>query len=78
MHDLDDTTGAIVDAAMQIHRKLGPGLLESVYEIVLARDLERRGFRVKRQRIVSLNTTESYLTKRFARIYWSKSRSSSR
>ena len=52
MHDLDDTTGAIVDAAMQIHRKLGPGLLESVYEIVLARDLERRGFRVERQRIV--------------------------
>lgn len=52
MHDIDDITGAIVDAAMQIHQKLGPGLLESVYEIVLARKLERRGFRVERQKAV--------------------------
>ena len=52
MHDLDDITGAIVDAAMQIHHKLGPGLLESVYEIVLAREVERRGFRVDRQKAV--------------------------
>jgi GxxExxY protein len=51
MH-LDDITGAIVDAAMQIHQKLGPGLLESVYEIVLARELERRAFRVERQKPV--------------------------
>jgi GxxExxY protein len=50
MHHLDDITGAIVDAAMKIHRELGPGLLESVYELVLARELERRGFRAERQR----------------------------
>ena len=54
MHDLDDITGAIVDAAMQIHQKLGPGLLESVYEIVLARELVRRGFRVERQKAVQI------------------------
>jgi len=54
MHDLDDITGAIVDAAMQIHQKLGPGLLESVYEIVLARELGRRGFRVERQKAVQI------------------------
>ena len=39
----------IVDAAFQIHKRLGPGLLESVYEIVLAHELKKRGFRVKRQ-----------------------------
>jgi len=39
----------IVDAAYRIHTSLGPGLLESVYEAVLARALERRGFRVERQ-----------------------------
>ncbi|MFM7132199.1 MAG: GxxExxY protein [bacterium] len=39
----------IVDAAVKIHRSLGPGLLESVYEIVLARELERRGFKVNRR-----------------------------
>ena len=31
MKELDDITGAIVDAAMKIHMDLGPGLLESVY-----------------------------------------------
>jgi GxxExxY protein len=39
----------IVDCAYQIHTKLGPGLLESVYESVLARLLERRGLKVERQ-----------------------------
>src|ERR1700679_1389760 len=39
----------IVDAAFRLHRGLGPGLLESVYEVILARDLERRGLRVARQ-----------------------------
>jgi GxxExxY protein len=39
----------IVDAAYQIHRKLGPGLLESVYETVLVFDLEKRGLNVERQ-----------------------------
>jgi GxxExxY protein len=38
-----------VDSAVQIHRELGPGLLETVYEIVLARELERRGLKIQRQ-----------------------------
>lgn len=39
----------IVDACYHIHAGLGPGLLESVYEIVLARELQARGLRVQRQ-----------------------------
>jgi GxxExxY protein len=50
---LDDLTGAIVDAAYKLHVGLGPGLLESVYEAVLARDLQRRGFLVERQKPIS-------------------------
>ena len=50
---LDDVTGEIIDAAIQLHKALGPGLLESVYEVVLARDLERRGLRAARQQLVS-------------------------
>ena len=50
MKPLDDITGAVVDSAVKIHTDLGPGLLESVYETVLARALERRGFRVERQK----------------------------
>ena len=49
---LDQITGAIIDASVKIHRDLGPGLLESVYEALLARDLERRGFRVERQKVI--------------------------
>jgi GxxExxY protein len=39
----------VVDAAVKIHQALGPGLLESVYEVVLTRELEMRGLRVERQ-----------------------------
>ena len=39
----------VVDAAFQIHKRLGPGLLESVYEVVLAHELTKRGLRVARQ-----------------------------
>jgi GxxExxY protein len=39
----------VVDAAVKVHSKLGPGLLESVYENVLAKELERRGLSVMRQ-----------------------------
>lgn len=55
---LDDITGAIVDAALKIHSELGPGLLESVYEAVLARALERRGFRVERQKVIRFEYDE--------------------
>ena len=49
---LDELTGAIVDASLKIHRDIGPGLLESVYEALLARELERRGFQVERQKVI--------------------------
>lgn len=39
----------VVDAAVHVHQVLGPGLLESVYEIVLAFELRRRGLHVARQ-----------------------------
>ena len=39
----------IVDAAVYVHRELGPGLLESVYETVLAFELHKRGLKVERQ-----------------------------
>ena len=39
----------LLEAAIQIHRELGPGLLEVVYEVTLARELSDRGLRVQRQ-----------------------------
>ena len=44
----------IVDCAVELHRNLGPGLLEIVYEVTLARALERRGLSVRRQVVVSI------------------------
>lgn len=58
MKPLDEITGAIVDASLKIHKDLGPGLLESVYEVVLARALEKRGFRVERQKMVRFEYEE--------------------
>lgn len=52
MKELDEITGTVVDASVKIHMELGPGLLESVYEAVLARTLEKRGFQVERQKAI--------------------------
>jgi len=46
---LNDITGEIVDAALRVHRVLGPGLLETVYEAALAHELDERGLQVQRQ-----------------------------
>jgi len=47
--NINKVSGAIVDAAFKIHTSLGPGLLESVYEKVLAYELSRRGFDIRVQ-----------------------------
>ncbi|MBI3677950.1 MAG: GxxExxY protein [Proteobacteria bacterium] len=52
---MDAITGQIVDAAFKLHVGLGPGLLESVYEAVLARELARRGLTVARQVPISFD-----------------------
>jgi GxxExxY protein len=49
-----DITGQIIQAAIKIHRKLGPGLLESADEACLAYELEQSGFHVERQKAVPL------------------------
>jgi len=49
-----DITPQIIGAAIKIHRRLGPGLLESAYEACLAYELEQSGFHVYRQKPVPL------------------------
>jgi iron complex transport system substrate-binding protein len=51
--ELEHVTGAVIDESIRIHRRLGPGVFESVYETVLASLLARRGLHVERQRAVS-------------------------
>ena len=45
----NEVSKVVVDAALTVHRALGPGLLESVYEVVLAHELRSRGLNVQRQ-----------------------------
>jgi GxxExxY protein len=47
--ELQTIASDTVDAAYKIYSKLGPGLLETVYEVLLARELENRGHSVGRQ-----------------------------
>ena len=46
---LEQLARDVVDCGFQLHRDIGPGLLESVYEVLLFRLLEQRGLRVARQ-----------------------------
>jgi GxxExxY protein len=48
----------VVDAAVQIHQEVGPGLLETVYEVILAQELRQRNLRVERQ-VRSPSSTET-------------------
>src|ERR1700719_3713667 len=48
-NEKDPRTGAIIGAAIEVHRELGPGLLESAYEECLCHELHLRGIPVARQ-----------------------------
>jgi GxxExxY protein len=50
----NEIASQIVDAAYRVHTALGPGLLESVYEVVLAYELEKKGLRTVRQQAVPI------------------------
>ena len=45
----NEVTGVIIDTALDIHRRLGPGLLESVYRKILAYELRKKGFQVQEE-----------------------------
>ena len=49
-----DLTPEIIGAAVNVHRRLGPGLLESAYEACMAHEIQKLGLRVERQKPVPL------------------------
>jgi GxxExxY protein len=49
-----DITPQIIGAAIKVHRRLGPGVLESAYEACLAFELQRLGYKTERQKAVPL------------------------
>lgn len=59
--ELNRLTEKIIGAAIEVHRHLGPGLLESAYETCLVYELERLGLRVERQKPLPLIYKEIHL-----------------
>ncbi len=53
--NIEETSAIVVDAAFHLHKDLGPGLLETVYETVLSRMLQERGLTVERQKNVAFD-----------------------
>lgn len=59
VHDLvpksdDELVCQIIGAAIEVHRILGPGFLESIYETAMKHELDLRGIQVEQQRIISI------------------------
>lgn len=55
----------VVDTAVAVHRETGPGLMESVYEVILATELARRGLHVERQVRVAITYRDLVFRKAF-------------
>jgi GxxExxY protein len=58
---VDELTSQIIGAAIEVHRQLGPGLLESAYETCLAYELEQRGLQIERQKPLPIIYKEIHL-----------------
>lgn len=63
--DENTITGDILDAAVKLHRHFGPGLLETVYEQLLAAELVHRGHTVERQKNISFDYDGLHLENAF-------------
>jgi len=50
----NELSSAVLEVAIDIHRRLGPGLLESVYQTILAHELTKRGFKVIKEEPIPL------------------------
>ena len=55
MREIEEISGTVVDAALALHKDLGPGLLESVYEMLLAAKLQSAGLHVSRQQAIDIS-----------------------
>lgn len=55
----------VVDAAFQVHMRLGPGLLEHVYEVALVHELRKRGIEAERQVPIGIHYDEIYFEEGF-------------
>ncbi|MGY2736513.1 GxxExxY protein [Sphingomonas sp. UYP23] len=55
VRDIDEISGDVLDVAVRLHRDLGPGLMESVYEALMAGRLAKMGYAVARQQPIDID-----------------------
>lgn len=65
MRDVEELARIVVDCGFKIHCSLGPGLLESVYEVILADALAERGLLVQRQKPIPIHVNGRYFDEGF-------------
>ena len=61
MKDLNRISGDVLDAAVRIHKEFGPGMMESVYEKILAIELANRGHQVECQKPFGFDIWGTYV-----------------
>jgi GxxExxY protein len=65
IEEYNKISGVILDAAIDVHREMGPGLLESVYEYCLCKELQKRGLKIDQQAEIPLFYKGELLNKNF-------------
>lgn len=63
--ELNDLSAIILDAAITVHREIGPGLLESIYQECLVLELRKRGIKVEREVYVQLHYQNEPIDKEY-------------
>lgn len=65
MKSIDEISSDVIGASMAIHREIGPGLLESVYEAILAKKLARLGYDVEQQKSLGFSFEDMHFPAAF-------------
>lgn len=63
--DIEQMAATAIDCGLQVHRRLGPGLLENAYEAILAKVIEGRGLTVERQKMIPIRFDDLVITDGF-------------
>ncbi len=67
---IEQIASDVVDASVKLHMKLGPGLLESVYEVILCKELQKRGHKVERQKPIKIEYEGTVFDEGFRADLW--------
>ena len=67
----NDVSREVIGAAIDVHKELGPGLVEKIYEEALCHELHLRGLTFLRQSSVPISYEGVSLSRRFGSIFWS-------